>query len=52
MTPTEEVEMHALAIQLEELTRGTGWEAMRYAAIGRLMEKLIEYCAVRAASKE
>ena len=46
MTDQEEQEMHALAVQLESLTRGTGWEAMRYLAIGRTMQKLAEYCAV------
>jgi hypothetical protein len=46
MTTKDEQEMHALAEQLERLTRGVGWEAMRYAAIGRLMERLAAYCAV------
>jgi hypothetical protein len=45
MTSHEEVEMHLLAQKLEELTRGTGWEAMRYFAIGRVMQQLAEYCA-------
>jgi hypothetical protein len=54
MTAAEEREMHELAKLLVELTRGTteaagtwvGWEAMRYAAIGRTMERLATYCAV------
>jgi len=46
MTDKEEHEMHALAVQLEMLTRGTGWEAMRYLQIGHTMQKLSEYCAV------
>lgn len=46
MTSREEAEMHRLAVRLEELTRGDGWEAARYAAIGRIMEQLAEYCAV------
>lgn len=32
MTAEQEQEMHALAVTLEQLTRGTGWEAMRYQA--------------------
>lgn len=46
MSEREEREMHELAKRLEELTRGTGWEAMRYMAVGRVMEQLAEYCAV------
>lgn len=45
MTPQREVEMHELARQLEVLTRGEGWEAMRYFQIGSVMEKLADYCA-------
>ena len=45
MTPTEEHEMHALAVQLAKLTEGEGWEAMRYGAVGSIMQKLSEYCA-------
>lgn len=46
MNATEETEIHALAIQLEQLTQGTGWEAMRYWSIGLTMKRLAEYCAV------
>lgn len=45
MTPTEEREMHCLAVILADLTDGTGWEAMRYAAIGTMMQRLSEYAA-------
>jgi hypothetical protein len=48
MTPQEETEMHALAASLKKLTRGTGWTAMQYAAIGAVMNKLQEYCAPEA----
>ena len=44
MTPQEEREMHSLAARLLSLTQGTGWEAMRYFAIGRVMQQLAEYC--------
>jgi hypothetical protein len=47
VTATEEQEMHELALQLANLTFGSGWEAMRYMAIAQVMEKLAEYCAVR-----
>ena len=43
MTATEEQEMHVLARHLEELTRGVGWEASRYWAIGHTMEQLATY---------
>lgn len=46
MTPTEEKEMHALAKKLEQLTEGTGWEAMRYGQIGKVLQQLTAYCAV------
>ena len=46
MKPTDEQEMHELAVQLSELTNGSGWEASRYWAIGRVMERLKEYVAV------
>lgn len=45
MTPQEETEMHRLAEQLAELTKGTGWEAMRYHSISSTLERLTEYCA-------
>lgn len=48
MSAQEELEMHALAVKLEQLTRGTGWEAMRYLAIGKIMEELARYCAVQS----
>jgi hypothetical protein len=46
VTPAQEREMHDLAVTLETLTRGTGWEASRYMHVGLTMEKLAEYCAV------
>jgi hypothetical protein len=46
MTANEEQEMHQLAYQLSVLTKGTGWEALRYASIGQTMASLSEYCAV------
>ena len=46
MTTKEEAEFHALAVQLEKLTRDPNWEAGRYWSIGRTMEQLAEYCAV------
>lgn len=45
MTAQEEQEMHDLAVKLEQLTRGVGWEATRYMAIGRIMKQLSDYCA-------
>jgi hypothetical protein len=45
MTSDQEREMHRLAEELVVLTTGTGWEAMRYLAIGRVMEQLTAYCA-------
>mgnify|MGYP001612074377 CR=1 FL=1 len=45
MTALEERNMHDLSVKLEQLTRGTGWEAMRYMAIASIMEQLSEYCA-------
>ena len=45
MTSTDEMEMHRLACSLVQLTQGTGWEAMRYLAIARVMAQLTEYCA-------
>ncbi len=44
MTSAEETAMHEIAVQLEQLTRGVGWEAMRYMAIARQIDKLVEYC--------
>ena len=46
MTRDDEHAMHALAATLEALTSGCGWEASRYEAIGRVMERLAQYCAV------
>lgn len=46
MTHEEEREMHELARRLEELTRDTGWEAIRYHLIGNVLEQLTAYCAV------
>jgi hypothetical protein len=46
MTAEQEIEMHELAEALENLTRGTGWPATRYMAIGDVMQKLATYCAV------
>lgn len=45
MTPQEETEMHELATTLAQLTEGTGWEMMRYMAIGQVLEQLTRYCA-------
>jgi len=45
MTPQEETEMHELAMTLAQLTEGTGWEMMRYMAIGQVLEHLTRYCA-------
>jgi hypothetical protein len=48
MTLDERREMHEWAEKLERLTRDPedGWAAMQYQAIGRVMEKLAQYCAV------
>lgn len=46
MTLAEETAMHDLAVKLAQLTSGVGWTAMKYAAIGKTMERLAEYCAV------
>jgi ribosomal protein S6 len=46
VTDLQEIEMHQLAKRLAKLTEGIGWEAMRYLAIGRVMEDLAKYCAV------
>lgn len=44
MTQAQEREMHELAVRLAKITEGEGWEAMRYWAIGNLMNQLAEYC--------
>ena len=51
MTDDEEKQMHEFAVQLEGLTRGTGWEAMRYFAIAVVMEKLAEFCPITVPTK-
>jgi len=45
MTAEDERLLHALAVKLEQLTRGSGWAAMQYLAIGRTITDLCEYCA-------
>lgn len=52
MTAEQEQEMHDLAVRLEKLTQGTGWEAMRYAAVGATLAKLEEYCGPDAMRSE
>jgi hypothetical protein len=46
MTAEDEIEMHEWAVKLAQFTEGTGWEAMRYLAIARLLLKLTEFCAI------
>jgi hypothetical protein len=42
----QEREFYELAQKLADISRRPGWEAMRYQAIGGLMEQLAAYCAV------
>ena len=52
MTAQDERQMHELAKKLAELTANPPWEAMRYAAIGFVMEQLAQFCAVCDCRKE
>lgn len=46
MNTRDQQAMHNVAVRLMQLTEGTGWEAMRYAAIARTVEELTTFCAV------
>lgn len=51
MTQQEELEMHALAVRLAKLTEEYDWEASRYWAIARTMQKLLEFVDVSRPEK-